>query len=171
MKYEEVILNSITNNGVDYIVHIPDKVLLPLIKLTESQNFPNLILVTREEEGIGICAGIYMSGHMPVMVMQSSGIGNSITAITSILQTHHIPLLIIISIRGGLFEYNPSDTPLGSSMPKLLDSLSIPYYVPASPFDLKNVIDGSIPLCRASQNPVVIGLNDQLLRRYENETR
>ncbi|MEM3193045.1 MAG: sulfopyruvate decarboxylase subunit alpha [Candidatus Parvarchaeota archaeon] len=170
MKYEEIILDSLINNGVDYIVHIPDKILLPIIKLAEKRKFPNLILVTREEEGIGICAGIYMSGHRPVILMQSSGIGNSITAITSLLQTHYIPLLIIISIRGGLFEYNPADTPLGRSMSKLLDALSIPYFVPGSPDELRYVINGSIPLCQSSQNPVVIGLNDQMLRRYENET-
>jgi len=171
MKYEEIIIDSLKRNGVDYIVHIPDKILLPIIRKAEKVKTLKLVLVTREEEGIAICSGIYMAGHIPVMVMQSSGLGNSITAITSILQTHHIPLVIIISIRGSLFEYNPSDTPLGSSLHRILDSLSVPYFVPDSPDNLKYTIEGSISLSKSSQGIVVIGLNDKMLRRYENETQ
>lgn len=170
MKYEEIIINSLIKGGIDYIVHIPDKILLPIIQLAENRKSPNLLLVTREEEGIAICSGIYLGGHTPVMVMQSSGIGNSITAITSILQTHHIPLLIILSLRGSLFEYNPSDVPLGSSLHKIFDALSIPYFVPSSPDELKFVIEGSIPLCESSQGVVAIILNDSKLRRYEDAT-
>ena len=169
MKYENIILDYLIKNGIDYIVHIPDKILLPLIEAAERRKSTKLILVTREEEGIGVCAGLHMAGHKPVMVMQSSGIGNSITAITGVLQTHHIPLLIIISIRGSLYEYNPSDAPLGSSIWKIMEALSIPFFVPRNGDEIRDIIDGIVPLCNSSQGPAVVGLLDQILRRREHE--
>ena len=57
------------------------------------------IPVTREEEGIGICAGAYMGGHKPAILMQNSGLGNSINALKSLMELYKFPLVIIISHR------------------------------------------------------------------------
>jgi sulfopyruvate decarboxylase subunit alpha len=165
MNYEEYIYKELKSGGVDFVVHIPDKILLPLINLIEASREINSILVAREEEGIAICAGLFMSGHSPVMVMQSSGLGNSISSITSILQAHSIPLLIIISLRGGLFEYNPSDVPLGRSIERISQALAIPYYCPFDLQGLSTVIAGALVLCKTYQGPVIIALQDGVLQR------
>ena len=34
--------------------------------------------LTREEEGIGLCAGAYLGGKKTAILMQNSGLGNSI---------------------------------------------------------------------------------------------
>ncbi|MDA8142423.1 MAG: thiamine pyrophosphate-binding protein [Thermoplasmatales archaeon] len=171
MSYEEVVVNSLTQNNVQFMVHIPDKVLLPIVKLAEhSGNFTSL-LVAREEEGVAICAGLHMGGKKPVILMQSSGIGNSVTALTSVIQSHQIPLVIIVSLRGGLFEYNPSDVPLGRSLGKLLDSLSIPNFQPGSDRELSITLDGAFRLAETSQGPVVVTINANILKRWENEIK
>lgn len=165
--YEEAILESFKKNNVDYVVHIPDKVLLPVVELIEKDGTMKSVLVTREEEGIAMCSGLYMAGKRPAIMMQSSGIGNSITAITSILMAHSIPLVIIMSYRGSLYEYNPADTQLGTSLPKLMESLSVPFYIPQSLKELSDELNGAFPLSETSQKPVAFAINADILRRSE----
>ncbi len=62
--------------------------------------------LTREEEGIGIAAGLALGGARPLLIIQDNGLGNALTAITTFPQAYHIPLLVLVSQRGGLNEYN-----------------------------------------------------------------
>ncbi len=62
--------------------------------------------VTREEEAIGIASGLVLGGAKPLLVVQDNGIGNALTALTTFPQAYHIPLMLIVSQRGGLNEYN-----------------------------------------------------------------
>ena len=62
--------------------------------------------LTREEEGIGIAGGLVLGGSRPLLIVQDNGIGNALTALTTFAQPYHLPLLLIVSQRGGLNEYN-----------------------------------------------------------------
>jgi sulfopyruvate decarboxylase TPP-binding subunit len=62
--------------------------------------------LTREEEGIGIAAGLTLAGARPLLVVQDNGLGNALTALTTFAQPYHLPLLLLVSQRGGLNEYN-----------------------------------------------------------------
>ena len=64
------------------------------------------IPLTREEEGIGIAGGLVLGGAKPLLVVQDNGLGNALTALTTFAQPYHLPLLMIVSQRGGLNEYN-----------------------------------------------------------------
>jgi sulfopyruvate decarboxylase subunit alpha len=64
------------------------------------------IPLTREEEGIGIAGGLVLGGAKPLLIVQDNGIGNALTALTTFAQPYHLPLLMIVSQRGGLNEYN-----------------------------------------------------------------
>lgn len=61
---------------------------------------------TREEEAVGIASGLVLAGRRVVLVVQDNGIGNALTALTTFPQAYHIPLVMIVSRRGGLAEYN-----------------------------------------------------------------
>ena len=41
--------------------------------------------IPREEEGMGICAGAYLENKLPCIMMQNTGIGNSVNSIVSLL--------------------------------------------------------------------------------------
>jgi sulfopyruvate decarboxylase TPP-binding subunit len=62
--------------------------------------------LTREEEGIGIAAGLVLGGAKPLLIVQDNGLGNALTALTTFAQPYHLPLLLVVSQRGGLNEYN-----------------------------------------------------------------
>jgi sulfopyruvate decarboxylase subunit alpha len=98
------------------------------------------IPVTREEEGVGICAGAWLGGRKPVLVMQNSGLGNSINALASLDLLYGIPLLMIMSHRGSPGEPIVGQMPMGKLTPELLKVMDIPYYSPSPDRTEKSVI-------------------------------
>ena len=48
--------------------------------------------VTREEEGFGICAGAYLGGKKTAILMQNSGLGNSVNIWLHYLNSIKYPL-------------------------------------------------------------------------------
>ena len=84
-----------------------------------------LIYPAREEEGLGICAGAYLAGRFPVMILQNSGLGNLVNAYCSLNKYFEIPVFFIISHRGGADEPVAAQKPMGAISKALLDLLGI----------------------------------------------
>ena len=77
INVEQGVIDVMKACGIDTALTLPCdrmKKLLPLIP----QNFREVRLM-REEGGVGIAAGLYMAGRKPAMVIQSTGLGNSMT--------------------------------------------------------------------------------------------
>ena len=83
-----------------------------------AQDFPEIqtTIATREEEAFGIAAGLYLGGARPTVMLQSSGLGNSLNAFTSLLMPYRIPVLTIISMRGEPGEWNAAQVPMGQAV-------------------------------------------------------
>ncbi|MDA8423584.1 MAG: thiamine pyrophosphate-binding protein, partial [Nitrospiraceae bacterium] len=75
---EEELIALLKKQGVDFTASLPCEKIKTLLEMI-GQSFPHIPL-TREEEGVGICAGAALSGKQPAMFVQSSGIGNMINA-------------------------------------------------------------------------------------------
>jgi sulfopyruvate decarboxylase subunit beta len=92
------------------------------------QSFDSIEL-TREEDGLGICAGAWLTHGRPMMVIQSTGLGNMITALASLNLASAIPIPILASFRGFYKEGIESQIPLGQHLPAILAGLGIRYTV------------------------------------------
>jgi len=128
-KPEREILDILIQYDYDFGVTLPCSKIESLIKLFEKEPRIKIVPVTREEEGVGICAGAYLAGKKPFMLIQSSGLGNSFNALASLIKTYEIPLLILASYRGYYNERMPAQIPLGSALPKMLDALEVSFLI------------------------------------------
>jgi sulfopyruvate decarboxylase alpha subunit len=110
------------------VVYVPDNPLSHVLGRFE-QSFADvrLVLATREEEAFGIAAGLYFGGRRAAVMLQSSGIGNSLNALTSLVVPYQIPLLIVISMRGDAGEWNAAQVPMGQSLRAIFDAIGIPH--------------------------------------------
>lgn len=120
---EHKIIDILKQNRIDIAATLPCdriKALLPLIEMNIKT-----IPLTREENGVGICAGVYLGGGRPVMVIQSTGIGNMINALLSLNLTYNIPLPIIASWRGVYKESIEAQWQLGRRLPEILEASGI----------------------------------------------
>jgi len=114
--------------GIRDVVYVPDNPLSHVLRRFEALfSDVRLILATREEEAFGIAAGLYLGGCRPAVMLQSSGLGNSLNAITSLVIPYQIPMLKAVSMRGDASEWNAAQVPMGRSLPAILDALAIPY--------------------------------------------
>ena len=122
---EQEVVDILKQNRIDIAATLPCdriKALLPLI----ARNIKTIPL-TREENGIGICAGVFLGGGRPVMVIQSTGIGNMINALLSLNLTYNIPLPIIASWRGVYKETIEAQWQLGRRLPDILSASGIKF--------------------------------------------
>jgi sulfopyruvate decarboxylase alpha subunit len=124
MPWQTVIADTLTARGVTVAVYVPDTRLQPILtRLTD--NGVCLRSLTREEECVGYAAGQRIAGKRPVVLMQSSGLGNALNAIGSLAVPYRLGLPLVISMRGTLGEANPSQVPLGRAASSLMGTLGI----------------------------------------------
>lgn len=124
---EEEVIAIMKKAGIDLVATLPcDRIknLLPQV----SKNFPEIKL-TREENGVGICAGFYLAGGKPLMLIQSTGLGNMINALESLNVTCKIPLPILTSWRGVYKEAIEAQVPLGVHLPGILEGAGLSYTI------------------------------------------
>lgn len=110
------------------VVYVPDNPLSHVLRALGTDH-PGIrtTIATREEEAFGIAAGLYLGGVRPVVMLQSSGLGNSINGLASLNVAFEIPILMLVTMRGGDGEWNPTQHPMGLAVRPILESLGIPH--------------------------------------------
>ncbi len=124
---ERCVIDRLAGQGVDTVVSLPCDKTKDLCSLFSERL--RTVDLTREEDGVGICAGLVLAGGRPVLHMQSSGLGNSLNAIMSLTVTFGLPLPILASWRGVYKESIPAQIPFNRAVPGVLDALGIPYTI------------------------------------------
>ena len=134
----EVELNEILMDaGVDFTASLPCEKIKTLLEMI-GDTFHHLPL-TREEEGVGICAGAALSGKRPALFVQSTAIGNMLNALLSLTQYYELPLALFISQRGIYKERIAAQLPMGQRLPAILKGAGIRYSVIGSATDFRDI--------------------------------
>ena len=164
MNVDNYLYEMIKESGIDLILSLPCILLKGLLEIIDEKGEIQKIPITREEEGIGIAAGAYLGGRTPALLIQNSGLGNSVNAIKSLLQLYEIPVVFIMSHRGVEGEKIMAQIPMGQLTPRLLDLLNIKTYVIDS---LEKIIEIKIAVefSRSSNQSVGILLKRELWRK------
>ena len=129
MNIDLNLYKSIKKSGIDLILSVPCAMLRGLLEIIDEKDEIQHYPVTREEEGVGIAAGAYLGGKIPAILMQNSGLGNSINAIKSLLELYKIPIVFIMSHRGAEGEKIIAQIPMGQVTIKLLDCIEVEKYI------------------------------------------
>ena len=114
--------------GIRHVIFVPDNPTSHVLRALRNRS-PEIRLTTatREEEAFGIAAGAYLGGQRVAVMLQSSGLGNSLNALTSLLLPYQIPVLMVISMRGDAGEWNAAQMPMGRAVRGILDAIGIPH--------------------------------------------
>jgi sulfopyruvate decarboxylase subunit alpha len=127
--------------GSRHVVYVPDNPLSHVLAVLRDR-FPDVhtTIATREEEAFGIAAGLYLGGQRPTVMLQSSGLGNSINALTSLIVPYQIPMLIVISMRGDAGEWNAAQVPMGRAVQPICHAIGVPVTRAESAEDLADTV-------------------------------
>jgi sulfopyruvate decarboxylase subunit alpha len=128
MKADEFCM-LLKDYGFNFFAGVPCTILKDIIDNLLNDQDVIYITATREEEAIGIATGAYLGGKKSVVLMQNSGMGNSIGTLCSLPLLYKIPMLLLVSWRGYRGKDAPEHVKIGEATLKLLRSVGIPFQV------------------------------------------
>lgn len=160
--WHEIVRDTLKQNQVQLAVYVPDNVLRPLIDGLHQDQYFKTFCATREEEGVGIVSGAYMAGVRGVALMQSSGFATLPNVLASLVCPFQIPLLLIVSERGTLGEFNIGQAMVCRTMRPVLESLGIENHTITRLDEAEFMADRAIKQAFATQSAAALILSPLL---------
>lgn len=128
MDVSQKITDDFVANGVNFITTVPCKQLGGVIEHVENNDQIYHVPANKEDEGMGLCAGAFMGGKRPAIIMQNTAIGVTINTLVTLTQFYRMPLPMLISYRGELGEPVACQVEMAVHTKALLNQLHIPTY-------------------------------------------
>lgn len=113
--------------GIRQIGTVPDAGLTALLDRCQADETMRVLTLTREDEGIGLVTGAWLGGERAALLMQSSGVGNVINAL-SVPAVCKTPCPMVVTMRGQWGEANSWQVPMGSAVPGVLKAMGVVCY-------------------------------------------
>ena len=163
MKISQQIISNLKKGGADFFLSVPCKLLANMITILETDNDIYYSAIPREEEGMGICAGAYLGNKLPCIMMQNTGLGNSVNSIVSLLQLYQMPVVFLISYRGTPGEPVGAQGGMAKVTEEILHTLRIPMLHCSSENDLEKISTFTAH-AKIIENPVAILCDFNLMK-------
>ena len=125
--------------GVRVIGYVPDAGHKRLIELCDADPDLRSVVLSTEEEGIGLAAGAWLGGVRSVLLMQSSGVGNCINVLGMIRECR-FPLLMLVTMRGEEGEFNPWQVPMGRATRPVLEAMGVAVHKVAAATEVSHAV-------------------------------
>jgi sulfopyruvate decarboxylase subunit alpha len=142
---------------------LPETWLVHLIRMADDDPDVTLVRLAKEEEGVGISIGAHLAGVKSAMLMQNHGFLAAINGIVSGAQLYRVPLLMLISDRGGFGERDPWQTEGGAVTESVLSALRIPTTRLSEPARVAHQLRQAQTLAYSSNRPVAVLLTRDLM--------
>ncbi len=128
MSIHSRIVDDMVANGVEFVTTVPCKQLAGVIAELEQRSDVMHVPSNKEDEGMGLCAGAFMGGKRPAIIMQNTAIGVTLNTLATLTQFYRMPLPMLISYRGELREPVACQVEMAVHTKALLNQLAIPHY-------------------------------------------
>jgi len=112
-RWPDTIYDHFKRVGVRQVGYVPDAGHSRLIeRICQDPEIADVVLTT-EEEGVGLVAGAHLGGQRATLLMQSSGVGNCVNTF-SLLRNCGVACVILVTMRGEFDDFNPWQVAMGS---------------------------------------------------------
>jgi len=165
-SWPDAIYAQLRRVGVRQVGYVPDAGHSRLIKLC--QDDPNIadVVLTTEEEGVGLVAGAALGGQRAALLMQSSGVGNCINMF-SLLRNCGFGCVVLVTMRGEFGEFNPWQVPMGSITDDVLKLSGFLTYRIDSSADVDDIVGAGCDMAFDGNLQVAILLSQRLIGRKQ----
>ena len=161
-SWHGIVLQTLKRNEISLVPYVPDRVLTRLIRDIHADPFFTTFPTAREEEAVGIVSGAWMAGMKGAVLMQTSGFATLANVLASLAVPYQIPLIMFVSERGTLGEFNYGQSLVCRTMRPVLDSLALEHHTITRLDELEFITDRSIKQAVTTQAPVALILNPLL---------
>ena len=152
------ILEAIKASGIEFVVSVPDittseGLLRPLARDPGLRH----VRVCKEDEGIAICAGLSFCGRRGLLMMQSTGMYDSVNAIRAVAVEYGLPICMLVGLQGAFADENPRESPkhIVRVAQPVLDALGVTHHLLRHAEDIAK-IRPAIDQAFATSQPVAL---------------
>jgi sulfopyruvate decarboxylase subunit alpha len=163
-KTSSAIVSGLKQAHVDSVAILPDHGFADVQRMIAEDSSFTYVPVSNEGIGVGICAGLYLSGKVPAMIIPTSGFLVSVWPLASLNQLWGIPLLLLIPYRGDVGDAFWVMRTYKFTTEPILDALQIPYVIVRHIGEVEQAIKDSVASSFAWQNPVCVLFSGETLR-------
>jgi sulfopyruvate decarboxylase alpha subunit len=160
--WHEIVLRTLKANDVRLAVYVPDNVLKPLINGLHDDDFFTTFTATREEEAVGIVCGALMGGMRGIVLMQTSGFATLANVLASLPVAFQLPVLLMVSERGTLGEFNLGQALVHRTMQPVLTALTIETNKLTRLDEVEFIVERSVRQAVATRQPACMLLSPLL---------
>ncbi len=152
------IIEEIKRAGIRFVVALPDRTTSHhLLKNLMQVPQIRVIQVCKEDEGVSICSGLYSAGHRALLLIQYTGLLDSINSLRGVAMEGQNPVCIMV----GLLSKEPGVKPTQSKryglriIEPILDAMGIEHHLVEEAEDIKKIVPAVEEAYRRS-GPVVL---------------
>ena len=148
--------------NVRQVGYVPDAGHKRLIELCLADKALRAVVLSTEEEGIGLAAGAWLGGERAALLMQSSGVGNCINALGTVRECR-FPLLMLVTMRGQKGEFNPWQVPMGQATPAVLEAMGVVVQEANAADEIVPAVDAAVRLAFGSYQAVAVLISQAVI--------
>src|SRR5689334_1156870 len=160
----DAVLAGLKQSGVDFISLLPDSDFSELQKKVTADSSFSYCAVSNEAIGVGVCAGAWLSGKRPALLVPTSGLLVAAWPLTSLCMAWSLPMLLLIPYRGDIGDAFWLMGPYKDTTEPLLKVLNAPYSVIAKTEEVTKAIIDAQGSTISWQRPVAVLLTGETIK-------
>ena len=142
--------------------YVPDAGHARLIDRVHADPKIRAVVLTSEEEGIGLAAGAWLGGQRAALLMQSSGVGNCINML-SLAKACRFPLVMLVTMRGEWAEFNPWQVAMGTKTQAALELMDVLVYRAERPEEAGETVRAALDIAFNGSLATAVLLSQRLI--------
>ncbi|OZD08717.1 phosphonopyruvate decarboxylase [Rhodococcus sp. 06-156-3C] len=168
--WQKEVFDVLRAGDVKQIAYVPDAGHSYAIRAAIDDPTIEDVVLTTEEEGVGVVSGAWLGGQRAVLLMQSSGVGNCVNMF-SLLEMCRFPFLTLVTMRGEYAEFNPWQIPMGSATQEALELMGITVFRADQPDEVGEVVSAAFDTAFLAGERVAVLLGQTLIGRKKWERK
>lgn len=152
----------LAGNGIRQVSYVPDAGHKRLIELCQADKAMRTVVLTTEEEGLGLVMGAWLAGDKSAVLMQSSGVGNIINTLATIKECR-FPLLMLVTMRGDHGEFNPSQVAMGNATQDVLEAMGVIVRRADAAGEVAEQVSGALRMAYNTYRPMAVLIGQKVM--------
>jgi sulfopyruvate decarboxylase alpha subunit len=165
-SWPDAIFRHFQRVGIRQVGYVPDAGHSRLIALCQADPDIADVVLTTEEEGVGLVAGAALGGQRAALLMQSSGVGNCINMF-SLLRNCGFAGVLFVTMRGEFGEFNQWQVPMGAITGEVLRLAGFLTYRIDSADDVDEIVGAGCDMAFDGNLQVAFLLSQRLIGRKQ----
>ena len=166
--WQQAVFKALKEAQIRQIAYVPDAGHAYAIQQAKDDPEVRDVVLTTEEEGVGLVCGAWLGGDRAALLMQSSGVGNCVNMF-SLLESGRFPFLTIVTMRGEYAEFNPWQGPMGRATQGALELMGITVMRVDDPAEVEETVSAAAAAVFLAGERVAVLLGQKMIGRKKWE--